>query len=100
MTIYQILCLIGVPSFIAGLIGYILKKLKDNSKETEAVRLGVQALLRAQMIADWIHYSEKGDAPIYARDNFENCWKQYHGLGQNGVMDSIHTKFMALPTDS
>ena len=24
----------------------------------------------------------------YARDNFENCWKQYHSLGANGVMDA------------
>ena len=24
----------------------------------------------------------------YARDNFENCWKQYHSLGANDVMDA------------
>ena len=45
-------------------------------------------------------YSEKGYAPIYARDNFENCWKQYHSLGVNGVMDDLHMKFLELPTDA
>ena len=44
-------------------------------------------------------YSEKGYAPIYARDNFENCWKQYHSLGVNGVMDDLHRKFLELSTD-
>ena len=63
------------------------------------VRLGVQALLRAQLIADWNRYSEKGFAPIYARENFENVYQQYHNLGANGVMDDIRTKFLALPTD-
>lgn len=31
------------------------------------------------------------------RDDFENCWVQYHALGANGVMDDIHQKFLALP---
>ena len=34
---------------------------------------------------------------IYARENFENCWKQYHSLGVNGVMDDLHSKFLKLP---
>lgn len=45
-------------------------------------------------------YSEKGFAPVYARDNFENCWKQYHSLGANGVMDDLHEKFLDLPTEA
>lgn len=63
-----------------------------------ALQKGVQALLRAQMIADYNHYSEKGWAPIYARENFENCWIQYEKLGKNGVMQDIRTKFLSLPT--
>jgi hypothetical protein len=52
------------------------------------------------MISDFNKYSEKGYAPIYTRDNFENCWKQYHSLGVNGVMDDLHMKFLELPTDA
>jgi hypothetical protein len=51
------------------------------------------------MIADYNKYSELGYAPIYARQNFENCWEQYHSLGANGVMDDIHKKFLKLPTE-
>lgn len=86
---------LGIPS---GLIGFLWGKVKGLHKDNLAVKEGVQALLRAQMIADYNHYLEKGFAPIYARQNFENCWQRYHALGANGVMDDIRTKFMALPT--
>lgn len=98
MTIYQILCLLGIPSLVGGFVGYVLNRLKKEREEIQAVKLGVQALLRAQMISDYNHYTEKGYAPIYARENFENCWKQYHNMGKNGVMDDIHDRFMSLPT--
>ena len=63
-----------------------------------ALQKGVQALLRAQMINDYNHYHEKGWAPIYARENFENLWLQYEAFGKNGVMQDIHNRFLALPT--
>lgn len=66
----------------------------------KALKLGVQALLRSQMISDFNKYSEKGYAPIYARESFENCWKQYHSLGVNGVMNDLHKKFLELPTEA
>lgn len=62
-----------------------------------AVCLGVQAVLRSQMIDDYNKWSERGYAPIYAKENFENCWNQYEALGANGVMNNIRQKFMALP---
>lgn len=97
MTTYQILCLIGVPSIISTIIGFVLGKFKDNRKKYAALELGVQALLRAQMISDYNKWSEKGYAPIYAKQNFENCWVQYENLGKNGVMSGIHKHFMELP---
>jgi len=105
MTWYQILTVIGIPSVITALLNWLERRAvrKEKAKEkaadkTDALALGVQALLRAQMIADYNKYEEKGYAPVYARDNFENCWVQYEALGENGVMRGIHDKFMALPT--
>lgn len=91
MTIYNWLCLLGVPSLVALFAKVIFSQIKS-------IRLGVQALLRAQMIADYNKWSEREWAPIYARENFENCYQQYHGLGANGVMDDVRAKFLALPT--
>lgn len=91
MTVYQWLCLLGVPAIIAGTFKIVFTHIK-------AVKLGIQALLRTQMIHDYNKYSDLGYAPIYAKENFQNCWEQYHALGANGVMDDIHNKFLALPT--
>ena len=92
MTWYQWITLLGIPALAAAAIKYLLTQIKG-------IRNGVQALLRAQMIDDYNRYAEKGYAPIYARENFENCWKQYHALGANGVMDDLHEKFLELPTE-
>ena len=91
MTVYNWLSLLGVPALLVVIVKLIFNSIRG-------VRLGVQALLRAQMIDDFNRYSEKGFAPIYARENFENCYQQYHRLGANGVMDDLHDKFLALPT--
>ena len=99
MTVYQWLCLLGVPALIAGGFKYLYSSLKKNTADTEAVKIGIQALLRSQMIADYNKWTDRGYAPIYARDNFENCWKQYHALGVNGVMDDLHEKFLELPSE-
>jgi hypothetical protein len=92
MRIYEILILLGLEGAFSTLILWVWNQVKG-------VRKGVQALLRAQMINDYNKWSERGYAPIYARQNFENCWEQYHSLGVNGVMDDLHNKFLELPTD-
>lgn len=97
MTVYQWLCLLGVPTLIVCLYKYVNSVIKKTRDDTNALKLGIQALLRSQMIAEYNKYSEKGYAPVYARENFENCWKQYHSLGANGVMNDLHEKFLELP---
>lgn len=99
MTIYNWLCLFGVPTIIGGAIAYARTQAKKNIEQINAVKRGVQALLRAQMISDYNKWMDKGYAPIYARQNFENCWQNYHDLGANGVMDDIHIRFLQLPTE-
>ena len=90
MTTYQILALFSAPALLAAAVLYV-------KNQVGGIRRGVQALLRAQLLDDWRYYSNKGYAPIYARESFENCYQQYHRLGANGVMDDIHAKFLALP---
>lgn len=99
MDTYQILCLIGIPALISSGGAFIVGKFTNNIKRVEALERGVQALLRDRLYQSYTHYSERGYAPIQARENFENMWRQYHNLGKNGVMDSIHEKFMDLPTE-
>lgn len=98
MTARDWISLLFGSGVLVAVCRYIFARLKDNDVKTHAVSLGVQALLRDRLYAEYNKYSERGYAPIYARENFENMWKQYHNLGVNGVMDDIHRKFMDLPT--
>jgi hypothetical protein len=100
VTIYQWLCLFGVPTIILTVLKLVFNHNKALKAEMQALKLGLQALLRAQMISEYNKWDEKGYAPIYARQNFENCWMQYHSLGANGVMDDIHERFLRLPSKS
>ena len=99
ITIAQILSLLLGSGILVTAFKYVLTKIKINDKKTESVQLGIQALLRDRLYYTYMKYSEKGYAPIYARENFENMYKQYHVLGANGVMDDIYKKFMQLPTE-
>ena len=60
MTVYQILCLIGVPSILTGIVGYFVKVIKGIIVDQQELKKGVQALLKAEMIRDYNDYSSKG----------------------------------------
>ena len=99
MTLYQVLSLLFGSGLLITILTAVWNKIKVNEKKTESVQLGVQALLRDRLYSTYLKYAEKGYAPIYARENFENMYNQYHTLGANGVMDDIYRKFMALPLE-
>lgn len=100
MNILDWLSYFGIPTLVFGaVIGYFAKQIKKNKQEQDAIKAGVQALLRNEMISVYNKYNEKGYAPIYAKENFDNMYKNYHSLGLNGVMDGIHEDFMELPTE-
>lgn len=99
ITKYWVEWVFGIISAVLiGLFNSLRKKIKTEQEKQEAIKAGLQALLRAQIIDMYERYSEKGYAPIYVRDSFENAYKQYEKLGPNGVIADIHTKFLALPT--
>ena len=95
---YNIIITIITSSGIIGILTKaMLSRLKKVEQRNKALELGVQALLRAEMIEQYEKYKERKHCPIYAKENFENMWIQYESLGANGVMAEIHNKFMALP---
>lgn len=86
-----------------GIIGIIVKKAlskkQAGDEKTVALCKGVQAILRHNlydMYADY--YEARSFAPPHVKEDFENMYKQYHALGQNGVMDRVYDEFMRLPT--
>lgn len=82
--------ILSFVTVVGGLVVYVYSRIK-------ALQMGVQALLRAQMITYYNYYRDKGYSTNYARDSFENCWKQYEKLGKNGIMEDLRGKFLDIP---
>lgn len=89
--------------FVFGLIttvmGFVIKKLNRKINEQEAIKMGVQALLRDRILQAYNHHMERGFCPIYARENIQQLSEQYHNLGGNGVVNDLLEKLKDLPTE-
>lgn len=100
---YQLLSLLGIGSVVSSIIIIIIKSFiksfKDIREANRTIREGMCATLRALMINEYNKWEEKGYAPIYARESFQDMFDKYRALGGNGVMVDIHKKFFLLPTE-
>lgn len=75
---------------LAGAIITLLwTMLRAKKRENDALKEGMQALLRDRIIQAYNHYSDKGWIPIYAMESIEACYKSYEELGENGVIDNL-----------
>lgn len=101
MTVYNWLTLFGVPTIILAILTFtytrLSGKVKKTSKENEAIKLGIQALLRDRLYEVYSLAKKDGGSSHFERENFNNMYVQYHNLGANGVMDDIHDKFFKMP---
>lgn len=88
-----------IINIIAGaVISYIFALYRAKKREDDALRAGVQALLRDRIIQAYNHYvCEKGWVPIYAKESIDACYKSYEALGDNGVIDSLMEQLNELP---
>ena len=96
MNVYQWLCVLGIPSLIAGLFSFIVVQVKQN----KAMRLAVQAILRDRLLQSYKFYFHQGWATYDDKQNVQNIYNQYEILGENGIMDRKHQKFLELPDET
>ena len=86
---------------LAGAIITLLwTMLRAKKRENDALKEGMQALLRDRIIQAYNHYSDKGWIPIYAMESIEACYKSYEELGENGVIDNLMRQLRELPNHS
>lgn len=95
MTVYNWLCLFGIPGILAGLLAFIKVQLKQNS----AIKLGLQAILRDRLLQAYEFYGHRGWANYDEKSNVQNLYTQYEVLGPNGIMERKHADFLALPDE-
>lgn len=80
-----------VINIIAGaIISYLFALYRQKKKENDALKAGLQALLRDRIIQAYNHYvQDKGWIPIYAKESIDACYRSYEALGDNGVIDNL-----------
>ena len=96
MNTYQWLCVLGIPSIIATILGYI----GVQYKQIRAIKLGLQALLRDRLLQAYEFYGHRGFADYDEKQNIQNIYKQYEALGPNGIMEQKHNDFIRLPDEA
>lgn len=89
----------GITSFlVTRKIAAIRKRQEEQDTENSALKKGVRALLRANIIAIYNKYIDIGEIPIYERENLEHLYTEYKALGGNGVIEDLIEKLHDLPT--
>lgn len=84
---------------LPALLGYIVWLLKNQKRDRDANSKGTMLLLRVQLIEYHGKYTQLGNIPSYAYQNFCEMYEAYHELGGNGMVtkmkqeiDELHLK--------
>lgn len=83
---------------IVAAFGFTWRALGKVFKRHQALDEGVKCLLRGELIRAYNHYMDKGELPIYARENMDDTYKAYHALGGDGAITDMMTELRKLPT--
>ena len=57
-----------------------LATIKNYHQENEAVKLGIQAILRESIVSNYNKYKDRGYIPIYARESVKKIYEAYTDL--------------------
>lgn len=76
-------------SIMGGAIKRMKKQYEKAKTDNEAIKSGMKALLRAEIIATYNHYADTKTLPIYARENLYGLYREYEALGGNGAIKDL-----------
>ena len=68
-------------------------------EEADALREGMQAMLRDRILELYSHCKKQGFVNTYEARNMDHMYDAYHRLGGNGMITSVHEQFIKLPID-
>ncbi|MCD8372965.1 MAG: hypothetical protein LUD27_06675 [Clostridia bacterium] len=90
-----------ISSVVGAIVGAVAAGVKSKTKKElnaeKAERLGVQCLLRTQLLDFHDKYTARKYCPSYAKEAIMNEYEAYHGLGGNGLVTKFYNDIMALP---
>lgn len=87
-------------TIIMGLIiSFLVGKYTSLTKERDALKSGLQAILRDRLTQSSRVFIKRGSIGRLEKINLVAMYEAYHGLGKNGVMDDTYQKIVKLPED-
>lgn len=86
-------------ALISIVLGYIIRKLKEQQKENKAIADGVQSLLRENIVSNYNKYQDREHCPIYAKESIKHVYEAYHNLGGNDVATKLYDKLLEMPEE-
>ena len=79
------------------LVAALWQKFHKHKQEQDAIKLGLQSLLRGEITKAYYKYMEQGWIPIYALESLQVIHANYEKLGENNVIDGLWKELMSLP---
>lgn len=83
--------------FSVSAMALLYKKYKEQRRDSMAIKRGMQALLRNDIIKLYNIYMDRKYLPIHERDNLEGMYASYHELDGNGTVDHLYDEVVKLP---
>lgn len=77
------------------LTNFLSKRNKRSDKE-ESICVGIQCLLRAEIMKTYEQCIEKGFCPLHIKQVATSAFKAYHALGGNGFISDLYEKIMSM----
>lgn len=87
----------AIPFILTGIIGWIIKELRENAKSNKAMKSSMVLLMRSQIVGKCEKYQELGFLPDYARSCLDDLFKEYKTLGGNHGVEKLVDKTFELP---
>ena len=77
-------------------LGYIVWLLQQQKKSRNANERGTMLLLRVQLTKYYTEYTQLGEIPSDAYQNFEEMYEAYHDLNGNGMVKKMYEEIKEL----
>ncbi|MDO4187586.1 MAG: hypothetical protein Q4D29_01225 [Lachnospiraceae bacterium] len=87
---------LGIPSIFA-MTAWCIKSCIHYTRQLKTLAKAQQAQMRSQLLEQYHFYMDSGWISEEHMEDWENQYKAYHSLGENGILDSRREQLLLLP---
>lgn len=88
-----------VTAILTGAYTRLSKKFTQQKEESEAIKLGVRAVLHLELYKECQRLMERNCVSTEELKNVERIYENYHKLGGNGTGTALYERILKLPID-